>query len=240
MILFLHLWPTAKEEISSLFQIRYAKPVFPMQSISPWSPVSAKHNCMLSWALISKIEIISKIASAWGSLPCCTCCSRALSQSASEQQQLGCELLQPFIWDCREQHFHEAPDTLVHSGIQFCGSACVDVCSQEKLPAGSRGHRPRLRLWKALSCWAIVLSCTYNPTCKQGMQMLPGCTRPSESCCNSPVPSHHLQSPSHSHLFLWIWEENWKRQKICYTGDASLTTAMRTLLPQEPNIYIKC
>lgn len=158
MILFLHLWPTAKEEISSLFQIPHAKPVFPMQSISPWSPVSAKHNCMLSWALISKIEIISKTAGARGSLPCChvlqqsslTECFRAAAIGlwAASASYLG---LQTAAFPGSSWH----PRPQWDSALWKCLCWCVfsPRFSQEKPPAGSRGHKPRLRLWKALSCW---------------------------------------------------------------------------------------
>lgn len=162
MMLFLHLWPTAKEEISSLFQISYAKPVFPMQSISPWSPVSAKHNCILSWALISKIEIISKIASARGPLPCW----HVLQQSSLTEGFRAAGIW--LCWAVRWCNFlfgtwenSISMKLLVHSGIQLPGSACADVSSapggcQEKFPAGPRGPRQCSGALKALDILVLL------------------------------------------------------------------------------------
>lgn len=208
MMLFLHLWPTAKEEISSLFQISYAKPVFPMQSISPWSPVSAKHNCILSWALISKIEIISKIASARGPLPCW----HVLQQSSLTERfkTAGIRLCWAVRW------FNLLFGTLeislsvkLPTPLSMVGLNSVEVpvlmflepqvAARKRflqVPEVTDHALVLLRLWEALPCWAIVLSCTYKPTCKWGIQIPPVCTGPSESCCNSPVPSSAFPPPS--------------------------------------------
>lgn len=157
MMLFLHLWPRAKEEISSLFQISYAKPVFPMQSISPWSPVSAKHNCILSWALISKIEIISKIAGARGPLPCW----HVLQQSSLPEWLRTAGIWLCWLWggstfylDFKEQIFCEAPDTLVHE-VPVLMSLQPQVAARKRFlqaPEVTDHALVSLRLWEALSC----------------------------------------------------------------------------------------
>lgn len=224
-----------------------------LQSINPWSPVSAKHNCILSWALISKIEIISQIASAWGVLPCCHVLQQSLSQKGLEQQKFGCAGLwggstfylrlerTAFLWS----FWHSCPRW--DSVPWKCLCWYLFISHQKKASAGARGHRPRCGAFKALEspvlpgCSAAMHLQAHLPNreckCFQSAQDLP---RAAAILLCLPQPSHHLQSPSHSHLFLWIWEAKWKRQKICYTGDASLPTAVRTFLPQEPNIYIRC
>lgn len=170
MMLFLRLWPTAKEETSSLFQISYAKPVFPLQSINPWSPVSAKHNCILSWALISKIEIISQTASAQGPLPCC----HVLQQSSLTEwfRTAGIWLCWAVrwlnllfgTWENRISMELLTPLSTVGFSSTSRGKClcwCLFIPCQEKVSAGARGHRPCSGAFKALEIPVLLGSSAF-------------------------------------------------------------------------------
>lgn len=134
-----------------------------------------------------------------------TCCSRAPSQKGLEQQEFGCARLwggatfylglerTAFPWSSSSTVGFSSLEVPVLMSLQPQVAARKSFLQVPEVPDNALVLS---RLWISLSCWAAVLSCTYKPTCKRGMQMLPACTRPSESCCNSPVPSSAFPPPS--------------------------------------------
>lgn len=265
----LHLWPTVKEETSALLRISYAKPVFPMQSLSPWSPVSSKHNCILSWALISKIEIISNSANAWGPLT---------SWYSARQSFLAEWFKKAGIWlrwavrkfsllfgTCKQALGNSVPMklltplftlALISMELLMLMPLQTQVAARTwflQMPEAVAQALVLLRPLRALESPVLLGSnavmhlktrfCDTVPPANREGKYFQVCVRPSDSYCDSPVSSSVFPPPSEpialTPLTLNL-RSKWKRQKICYTGDASLTTATRTFLPWKPNIYIKC